>query len=425
MRSDARRILLGAVHAVDAGMLVGEHLRVDGDHFEGRDVWLVAAGKAAASMSAAASAALGPLLVSGVVIGPDFPVADLPPNLQVFRGGHPIPTEEGLRAAVALGEFASRLGSEDVLLCLLSGGASALMTCPWESVSLEDLQTVTDSLLRAGAPIEELNCVRKHLDQLKGGRLAQLAHPTDVHALILSDVVGDPLDVIASGPVSPDPTRYADAVHILERRQLWASVPSSVRIHLEKGVSGHLPETPKLDDPCFAGVTTRIVGNNGTALEGAARAARELGYRVVFRDEPLVGEARDAGRELADWVAQGRVGGEKICLIAGGETTVTVAGSGRGGRNQELVLSAAIEITGRDPMVLASLATDGIDGPTDAAGALADPSTVDRAAARGCDATAALRENDSYRFFAGLDDLILIGPTGTNVMDVQVALLPG
>ncbi len=423
MRTDARRILLAAVDAVDAGKLVRDHLSANPGLFGELNVWLAAVGKAAAPMAVAASEVLGPTLVSGVVIVPDYSIPDLPPNLQMFRGGHPIPSEEGFRGARAVRELAAGLGDDDVLLCLVSGGASALMTCPWETVNLEDLQAITDALLQAGAPIDELNCVRKHLDRLKGGRLASCAHPTTVYALILSDVVGDALDVIASGPVSPDPTRFADAVQILEKRRLWAGAPASVRAHLQEGVSGQVPETPKPGDSCFAGVTTRILGNNRLALEGAAQAASEFGYRVVLRDAPLVGEAREVGRELAVWAAGARTVGERICLIAGGETTVTVRGSGRGGRNQEIVLAAAIEIAGRVPMVIASLATDGVDGPTDAAGAIADPSTLGRAAAEGCSAADALRANDSYRFFAALDDLILTGPTGTNTMDVQVALI--
>jgi glycerate 2-kinase len=283
-------------------------------------------------------------------------------------------------------------------------------------------------LLRAGATIDELNCVRKHLDQLKGGRLAEIAAPARTLTLILSDVLGDPPGVIASGPLSPDSTTFSDALSTLERHQVRQRVPARALEYLEDGARGVIPESPGPDAPFFGNADVRIVGNNQMAARAALQEAERLGYRTSLLTTTLSGEAREVGRALAEQALEVRRGSGPIappaCLVASGETTVTVHGPGRGGRNQELVLGAAAVLDGEEPLLVASMGTDGIDGASHAAGAFADPTTIARAEALGLDAEAALTLNDSTPFFEALDDLIVTGPTGTNVMDIQIMLIP-
>jgi glycerate-2-kinase len=317
-------------------------------------------------------------------------------------------------------------GDEPVLF-LLSGGGSALLALPQEGLSLGDLRETTSLLLRAGASIHELNAVRKHLEMAKGGGMARAANGTPILALLVSDVIGDPLDVIASGPLTPDPTTFFDALEVLDRYRLRPRVPPSVRAYLEAGERGDRAESPKEGDPCFASIEIEIVGNLTAAARAAVRAAEEAGYRSRILTLELTGEARDVGRQMGQMGVSIRNGGVEdpppICLISGGETTVTVLGMGMGGRNQEFALGAAIAIAEADGILVASMGTDGIDGPTDAAGALATGTTIARAREAGLDPDEALRDNDSYTFFRGLGDLLITGPTGTNVMDLQVLLV--
>ena len=284
---------------------------------------------------------------------------------------------------------------------------------------------MTELLLRSGAGIRELNTVRKHLEVLKGGRLAALAEPAAITALILSDVVGDPLDVIASGPVSPDPTTFEDAIDVLRSRGIWSAVPESVRAHLLRGRKAAVPETPKPGDPTFRGVCTRIVGNAALAALRAAEKAEQLGYRAFVDSTVVTGEARQVGESIAERVLSLLRSGEAVCAVWAGETTVTVRGDGRGGRNQELVLSSALRLDGHDGVLVFSAGTDGIDGPTDAAGALATGSTVARARRLRFEPEEHLERNDSYPLFDALGDLVKTGPTGTNVMDLMLALAAG
>jgi hydroxypyruvate reductase len=363
-----------------------------------------------------------------VVITPsDTDVAALG-NIRTFVGGHPVPTDGSERGARAVAELVRTLTADDFLLCLISGGGSALMTFPPSRVPLTDVCTTTDTLLRAGATIDELNCVRKHLDRLKGGRLAQIAAPAKVLTLILSDVLGDPPDVIASGPLSPDPTTFSDALAILDRHQVRDRIPASALEYLRSGARGEVPESPVPDEPCFTDVDVRIVGSNRMAAEAAVGEAERRGYRTQLLTTTLSGEASEVGHTLATRGLEIRDGQGPLappaCLIASGETTVRVRGTGRGGRNQELVLGGALALHGRGPVLMASMGTDGIDGASHAAGAFADQTTIARAEARGLDAAATLAANDSTPFFEALDDLIVTGPTGTNVMDVQVVLIP-
>ncbi len=443
LREDARACLDAAIAAVDPARLVTEVFEQHPETVPGTGpVHVVAVGKAAAAMAQAACEILGPRVAGGVVIAPAPGPAPAPTptdtetrtmgNLRAFRGGHPVPTDGSERGARAVAQLVNTLGAGDFLLCLISGGGSALMTFPPSGVSLRDVCETTDMLLRAGATINELNCVRKHLDRLKGGRLAQTAAPARVLALILSDVLGDRPDVIASGPLSPDPTTFSDALALVDRHQVRDRIPTSALEYLERGArgggGGAIPESPGPDAPCFANVDVRIVGSNRMAAHAALQEAERRGYGTRLLTTTLSGEASEVGRMLAARGLEIKGGRGPIappaCLIASGETTVTVRGAGKGGRNQELVLGAALALHGREALLIASMGTDGIDGASHAAGAFADQTTIARAEALGLDAAAALTANDSTPFFEALDDLIVTGPTGTNVMDVQVVLIP-
>jgi hydroxypyruvate reductase len=334
--------------------------------------------------------------------------------VRFIAAGHPRPDPGSLRAGASIARLLRPAGERDLVLAVLSGGGSALMEHLNPGLTLGELQKLTDDLLRSGAPIDDLNCVRKHLSQIKGGGLARMAHPARVLALILSDVIGDPLDVIASGPTAPDPTMVEEAAAILARYGLARAGPLAA-----------LRETAKPGDPVFERVTNRMVGSNALAREAAAAAARSLGFEVRLPQETVRGEARQFGERLVQ-----RLGRETLrppaAVILGGETTVTVKGNGVGGRNQELALAAAIVLDGDPrPIAVASIGTDGVDGPTPAAGAIATPGTLARARALGLDPWAMLANNDAYSFFNALGDCLVTGPTGTNVNDLVIVLVYG
>jgi len=421
LREDVLACFQAGLDAVEPREIVRRALERTPIDAGGRVV-LAAVGKASIAMAEGALEVLGDRVVEGVVIAP-VPAEGFPARIRTYCGGHPLPNPEGVAGAEDVRALAEALGEGDLLLTLISGGGSALMTLPPNGVTLDDLQVATERLLRAGIDIVELNGVRKHLDDLKGGRLARLAAPADVRGLVLSDVVGDPLDAIASGPATADPTTFVEALGSLERLGVRDELPVSVVAHLELGERGEAEESPKPGDPCFERVSVELVGSNQIAAEASCRAAKARGYDVTLLSTVLTGEARDVGAELASR-ARGIVGERgpdagPVCLVAAGETTVTVRGRGRGGRNQELTLGAAIEMAGLEGVVVASIGTDGIDGPTDAAGALAFGDTVDRARGMDLDPTAFLDRNDSYSLFRELGDLVVTGPTGTNVMDLQ------
>jgi hydroxypyruvate reductase len=311
---------------------------------------------------------------------------------------------------------------DDIVLCLISGGGSALLTLPVAPLTLADLQITTQALLAAGATINQVNTIRKHLSRVKGGGLARLAAPATVYSLILSDVVGDPLEVIASGPTVPDPTTYADAWAVVEQYQLQTDLPPTVIKHLQAGLSGHTPDTPKPGDSMFKRVHNVIVGSNRLAAQAAVAAAKNAGFEAALLSTFIEGEAREVGQVVAG-LAKGLARSEgpiprPACLVMGGETTVTLRGSGQGGRNQEMALAAAIALIGWPNVLVTCLGTDGSDGPTDAAGAFANGETVGRAQALRLDAVEYLRQNNAYNFFAALGDLIVTGPTHTNVNDL-------
>jgi hydroxypyruvate reductase len=328
-------------------------------------------------------------------------------------------------AATRIRKLVSGARAIDHVLLLLSGGGSALLTLPAPGLDLDDVRQLTELLLLSGASIQELNAVRKHVETLKGGRLAALAAPARLTALILSDVVGDPLDAIASGPASPDPTTFADAVHVLRSRGVWGKVPDAVRAHLVRGEQGDEAETPKPGDPAFSQVRLRIVGNAALAALRAAEEAGRLGYDAHVDSTVVTGEARHVGERLAARASALPVSGRATCAVSAGETTVTVRGNGRGGRNQELALAAARHLDGHADVLVLSAGTDGLDGPTDAAGALATGTTAARAREQGLDLDAHLERNDSYAFFDALGDLVRTGPTGTNVMDLMLVMTAG
>lgn len=394
-------------------------------------VYVLGAGKAGAAMSRAAEEAFGERIAGGLVLvkdGHGLAGGGRLERIELVEASHPIPDRRGVEATGRLLEIADSAGASDLVVCLISGGGSALLPAPAEGISLEDMQSTTQLLLRAGATINELNAVRKHLSQVAGGLLARRAAPAGVLSLILSDVTGSPLDVIASGPTAPDPTTYADALAVLERYALSDKLPPSVLERLRRGADGGLQETPKPGDMLFEKVSNHIVASNVIAVETAASRAEELGLDTLIMSTYVEGEAREVGKVLAgvakEVAAYGRPVRRPGCVLFGGETTVTVRGSGVGGRNTELALSAAIELGGMGPdIVVASLATDGGDGTSPSAGAIADGTAIARATALGHDAQAALANNDSYTFWAALGDAITTGPTGTNVNDVMAVFV--
>lgn len=387
---------------------------------------VVGAGKASASMTAAVTEIFGDKIAAGLVIV-KYGYTTTPSTLLIVEAGHPVPDEAGLLAAQEIARLLRDATEEDTVLCLISGGGSALLTLPAEPLTLDDLQATTEALLAAGVTINGVNTIRKHLSAVKGGQLARLAAPATVYALILSDVVGDPLEVIASGPTVPDPTTFADAWAIIEQFQLQAALPAAVIERLQAGRAGMLPDTPKPGDPLFERVHNVIIGNNRLAASAAVKAAEAAGFAGQVLTTFMEGEAREVGRVVAA-LAKGLARDESLmtrpaCLVVGGETTVTLRGKGRGGRNQEMALAAALALAGWPNLLITCFGTDGSDGPTDAAGAFADGQTVARAQAAGLAPVEYLSHNDSYNFFAALDDLIITGPTNTNVNDLTFILV--
>jgi glycerate 2-kinase len=348
----------------------------------------------------------------------------VPSDFRVLAGSHPLPDESSCAAGRAALDFAARTGDGDLLIVALSGGASALMALPAEGLALADKIAITSALMRAGASIRELNTVRKHLSAIKGGRLLRAVHPrASVLTLILSDVPGNDLGTIGSGPTAADPTTWSDAIAVLKRRTLWGRAPEAVRAHLERGAAGEIEDTLKNGDSALSRARNIIVADNGTAIEAAAQTASAMGYEVD-RSRELAGDANAAGRALAAYICG--IDRPNTCVIAGGETTVKITGGGKGGRSQQAALAMAIELAraGANRRIAALFAgTDGIDGPTDAAGAFVSPHTVSRSIEARADAEKCLARNDAYTFFKALGDLVITGPTGTNAADVFVALV--
>jgi glycerate 2-kinase len=419
LKQDAKTIMSAALAAADptAGVERALRSRTDLDQYE--RIFIVGAGKASGTMARAAEQLLGDRIAAGCVNGKDGESVKLR-RIELRLCGHPVPDERGLGGAKRIAEICSEAGERDLVICLLSGGASALMPYPAPPITLAEKQETTKLLLASGAEIQQINTVRKHLSAIKGGQLARIASPAKVLSLILSDVVGDDPSVIASGPTAPDNSTFEDAWAVLRRYDLGSRVPMRVRERLKQGAQ----ETPKPGDPLFDSVENVVIGSNQKSLDAAARAAKELRYKTLILSSSLQGESRDVGRVHAAIARQIREHGQPLqmpaCVISGGETTVTICGEGKGGRNQEFALAAAIDIAGLEDTLILSVGTDGTDGPTDAAGAMADGGSVSRSQRSAAEALAA---NDSYSFFEELGDLILTGSTGTNVMDLHLILL--
>ena len=409
----------------------GEYLLVGNRNYQLSDyerVRLIGFGKAAAAMAAAVEAELGEGLLGGLVIT-KYEHGQPLQRTRVLEAGHPLPDEAGVRGTRVLLEWLGEGAEDDLILTLISGGGSALLVLPAGEISLADLQAVNASLLRSGATIQEFNTVRKHLSQVKGGQLARRLSPAQVIALMISDVVGNQLDVIASGPLSPDPTTFNDARNILMSRKLWKDLPNAVKVHLEEGLKGAIDETPERGDPIFEKVQNEIVGDNRLASLAVVERARALGYNARLVTSSLEGEAREVAQMIVGLAEDLEQSDEPVprpaCLVLGGETTVTLHGDGQGGRNQELALAAAIQLAEGDlqNVRIVCLATDGGDGPTDAAGAVVEATTIALGESSGLIARVCLSRNDSYPFLDAAGALLRTGPTQTNVNDIIVILI--
>jgi len=436
LRQDARAIFDTGLSAADASEAVKRSVRRQGDLLrvadrrydltKYRSVYIAGAGKAAAKMAGAIGELIGDKFADGIVIvkyGHSLAVT----GVEMVEAAHPLPDSAGVEGTRRIVELMEKAGGDDLVFFLISGGGSALLTLPEDGLTLEDKRRTTQALLNCGATIHEINAVRKHISQVKGGRLAKLAYPATLISLILSDVVGDALDSIASGPTVPDRSTFSDCLEILERHKIQNVIPAAVWNFLQRGAKGEVAETPKASDPVFRKIHNVIVGNNLLALQAAKQKAVALGYSTMLLSSFVEGEARVVAAIHAaiakEIVATGNPVRRPTCILTGGETTVTVRGTGLGGRNQEFALAAAIEIDGLGDVVVLSAGTDGTDGPTDAAGAIVDGATLQRARDKGLDAGDYLRRNDSYPLLQSTGDLLFTGPTFTNVMDLRVMIV--
>ncbi len=421
LRRDAKTILMAALAAADPTAAVDRVLRAREDLGGYKRIFVVGAGKASGTMARAVEELLGSRIAAGCINVKEGDTARTR-LIELRPCGHPVPDERGLGGAKRIVEICAAAGEDDLVICLLSGGASALAPLPAPPITLAEKQETTKLLLACGATIHEMNAVRKHLSAIKGGQLARMAAPAHVLSLILSDVVGDDPDVIGSGPTAPDASTFRDAFAVLEKYEIRERAPVRVRERLRNGAQ----ETPKAADPLFENVENIIVGSNQKSLESAAQAAKELGYKTLILSSTIEGETRDVARMHAAIARQIRMFGQPVrppaCVISGGETTVAMRNgkSGKGGRNQEFALAAAIAAAGLEDVLILSGGTDGTDGPTDAAGAVADGDTVARSNGKAGDA---LRNHDAYPVFEELGDLIVTGATGTNVMDLHLILV--
>jgi glycerate 2-kinase len=441
MKRMAKTIFAKAVSAVDPSQRLKEMMRIDKNSLFIRTevdsekkfkldafkkIFLIGSGKASASMAQAIEKIFGDRITKGLIAtkyGHGLPLK----RTEIIEAGHPIPDQKGFEGARKIQSILKESGPEDLVIFLLSGGGSALLPLPAEGIKLEEKQQVTQFLLDCGADIREINTIRKHISQIKGGWLARWAYPSTVIGFILSDVVGDQLDVIASGPTVPDLSTFEEAWDILEKYDLIKRVAPSIQKHLLLGKEGKVEETPKPGNSTFERVFNILVGSNILALRAAENEASSLGLNTLVLSSSIVGDTREAARFHSaiakEVMSSGNPLPKPACILSGGETTVTVKGKGLGGRNQEFALVGALEIAGLEKVVLLSGGTDGTDGPTNASGALADSTTVNRARSMGMDPKSYLENNDAYPFFEKLGDLLITGPTHTNVMDVHILLV--
>lgn len=441
MKGMAKAIFSKAISAVDPSKRLEEMLRIKKDCLfigmeEGSEkvfkldtfnkIILIGTGKASASMAQAIEEIFGDRITKGMITtkyGHSLPLN----KTEMIEAGHPIPDQKGLEGAKKIQNLLKESGPNDLVIFLLSGGGSALLPLPADGITIEEKQEVTQFLLDCGADIKEINTIRKHISQIKGGWLARWAYPSTVIGFILSDVVGDQLDVIGSGPTVPDPSTFDEALEILEKYDLFKEIAPSIQKYLLLGKEGKIEETPKPGDAAFEKVTNFLIGSNILALRAAEKEASSFGLNTLILSSSIVGETREAARFHSaiakEVISSGNPIPRPACILSGGETTVTLKGQGLGGRNQEFALVGALEIRGFEKVVLLSGGTDGTDGPTDAAGAIADSTTLKRARSMGLNPKAYLENNDAYHFFKGLGDLLITGPTYTNVMDIRILLI--
>jgi hydroxypyruvate reductase len=436
MRQDAQEIFLAGVRAVDGEAAIKRHCRVKEDRFEVdakayelaefENIYVIGAGKAGASMAKALEEMLGERITEGLVNVKYGHVVPLR-RVNVVEAGHPVPDEAGRDGAEAIMELVEKAGKKDLVICLISGGGSALLPLPVDGVTLSDKQDTTKILLACGATIHEINAIRKHISLVKGGGLARAAYPGTLVSLVLSDVVGDDLDVIASGPTVPDSSSFKDCMAILDKYGIAEKVPVGVLHHIQNGVAGKVADNPKEGDPIFSATHHAIVGSNMECVLAAENKARGLGYGTLILSSMVEGETKEVAQVhvgiAKEILKTGHPLSPPACVLSGGETTVTIKGKGLGGRNQEFVLAAAIGLAGWKEVVVLSGGTDGTDGPTDAAGAVVDERTVQRAQNLGLVPADSLSNNDAYPFFETLGDLVKTGPTNTNVMDLRIMLV--
>lgn len=436
LQKDALAMFRAALKAADPVEAVRRYLKLDGEWLlAGRkryrlsafeNIYVLGAGKASASMAQAVESLLKGRIRQGF-INTKYGHGLKLKRIEVHEAGHPVPDENGVKGARRLVELARQAGKADLVIFLVSGGASALTPLPTAPITLAEKQTTTKLLLECGANIHEMNALRKHLSLFKGGQLAREAAPATLITLMLSDVIGDSMDVIGSGPTVPDHSTFQTAWDILKKYDLTGRVPASVRERLEAGLRGEIADTPEEGDAAFAKAQNLIVGSNRLAVDAAEGKARELGYKTLVLSTFIEGETKDVARVHAAIAKEVRAAGRPLktpaCIISGGETTVTIRGEGLGGRSQEFALAGAIEIAGMRDVLMLSGGTDGTDGPTDAAGAFADGGTVGKGLGKGLAAVEYLNRNDSYHYFEALGGLIKTGPTRTNVMDVRLVLV--
>ena len=441
MKRTAKAIFSKALSAVDPSKILKERIRIERDrlsikmHGDSEKIFdlkafhkivLVGTGKASSSMARAIEELFGDRMTKGVITTKYGHLLPLK-QTQTIEAGHPIPDRKGYEGARKIQRLLKESGPNDLVIFLLSGGGSALLPFPADGIELKEKQEVTQLLLDSGADIKEINTVRKHISWMKGGWVAKWAYPSTVIALILSDVVGDQLDVIGSGPTVPDPSTFEEAWEILKKYGLLNEITPSIRKHLQSGREGKVEETPKPGEAAFEKVSNILIGSNILALREAKKEAESLGFNTLILSSSIEGETREASRfhtaVAKEVISSGNPIPRPACILSGGETTVTIKGKGLGGRNQEFVLAGALEISGVEKVVLLSGGTDGTDGPTDASGALADHTTVRRAKTMGLNPKAHLENNDAYPFFQKLGDLLITGPTHTNVMDVRIILV--
>jgi glycerate-2-kinase len=431
-RDLALQCLEQAVNAAEPKRLIKAKVKVENDQLqvEGctfdlgkfKHVYVVGGGKAGGKMAQAIEEILGNHITAGVVNIP-YGTSQKTKVIKLNEARHPVPDKAGIAGTLRIMALAEQAKEDDLVICLISGGGSSLMPLPRKGITLEDKQELTNALLKSGAEITEINTVRKHLSAFKGGWLAKKVYPATLLNLVLSDIIGDPLDSIASGPTVPDISTYSGAKKILEKYDLWLKIPVSIRKILSEGAKGLLQETPKPNDLVFEKVHNLVIGNNRTASQAAVDFLASKGLNTLLLADMLAGEAKEVGKAIARLGSEGFIctcTSGSLGVVAGGETTVTVRGKGVGGRNQEVALSAALNLKESEECVIASFSTDGIDGPTDAAGAIIDGSTLRRARKLGLDPEKYIANNDSYSFFSKLGDLILTKATGTNVNDISV-----